>query len=510
MHAYEKELAPADALRRASGALARARKAGSKKDECIASLDAVDAILDKDGPAAALAPLVDAQAVASKLGHEDLELRALQLASQVAAGLGDASQALEKASEMLTLAQQRGSKAEVASAHCAVARAQVLGGSAENALKEANEALAIYRELGDVQEQAAALLLLTTVHGLAGREQEAERSARYGLRLFREAGRGRGAAAALQALVQLYVGNGQFVEARRLVEGELAEMREEGNTKGEAAALRALVLALAAGEDAEGALQAADDGMRRLVELGDRMEEARMMLAIANVRAGTGQGEEAIAVLRQATALFKKLGSRDGERDGLEMLARIHEAKGMDMPNSAFRAEVLGLLGELGHFARERDAQGFDRVVTRISKIGRFFSKKELMKALGPLEEEGLLDFLRAQAPSELVDLALRASGGEDEEKPGAARAMSTARFRQADWYIMYSSLRFGAALVYGPRFRQIHAFVPRSGGALVVHAVCRPSFSTAQDWELEGWDWNPAVIDAGAHAGFALSQANQ
>ena len=44
----------------------------------------------------------------------------------------------------------------------------------------------------------------------------------------------------------------------------------------------------------------------------------------------------------------------------------------------------------------------------------------------------------------------------------------------------------------------------PGDAAHQMVACTVRPS-SHADDWESHGWDFNPAVIDAAVHSGFAL-----
>jgi len=218
-----------------------------------------------------------------------------------------------------------------------------------------------------------------------------------------------------------------------------------------------------------------------------------------------GNGDDAIAITKRSLSLARKLGSHAGEKAAMQLLSQIHEAKGMDPPSSPYRADALAVLQAAAGAAWERNAEAFGSSVTRLQKLSGFFSKKDVLAAMGSLEQEGIMEFFREQAMSEFVDYVLESAGPvatQDGEAP--LQQKRPLRIMEGDKLLMYGGLRVGN-LVYGPRFRQIEGFFPVSGYT-VVHAIVRPS-SLCDDWEQEGWDWNPAVIDAGAHASFVLSQ---
>lgn len=413
---------------------------------------------------------------------------------------------MEAGSELLALSEKSGDMTEVAVARCAVARARALGGSLENAMQDASDALTTYRARGNLKEQGATLLLLAEICNLGGQSEDAERKARAALNLFKEVSCWRGAAAALEVLVQLYNASGQFKAAKSVAKDELDAFT--GRDKhAEATAVRLCALAHLVSDDLREALRLADEGLRHIVALGDRGAEAALTLTLATTYASMGQSDDAVAVAKRAHSLFRKLGSRDGEKASMQVLAQIHGAKGMEPPSSPYRAESLSILQELGHAVGERDAAVFQDAVLRLSKLGGFFTKKDLLGAVGPLDQEGVIEFFRQQVPSEVVDIVLQSAMANISEDPLGQEKRNPLRFKETDKLMMYGGLRVGN-LVYGPRFRQIEAFVPYSG-YLVVHSIVRPS-SLCDDWEQEGWDWNPAVIDAGAHAGFALQQVPQ
>jgi len=501
--AYQTGPSPTDALRKATDELAKAMRTGSKKEEVAALLDIAQALLQKDGPEAALTASAEPLAKARKSGFEALERKALHLVVDALVEQGDAKAATGTATELLDFAEKSGDRLEAAAAKRAVARARLLGGSSENALEDMNAALSIYREKGELKEQAATLLLLAEIYELRGESEEAERRARSALNLFKEANCWTGAGAALEALVELFNSNGQFKAAKTAIKDEL-DVFTGRDKSAEAVALRLRPLPYVGSNDLPEALQLAEEGLKRMVALGDRGSEASLTLTLATVYASMGQGDDAIAVTKRALSLARRLGSRQGEKAGMRLLTQIHDAKDMDPPSSPYRAEALGLIQAAAGAAREQNAEGFGIVVTRLGKLSGFFTKKDVTAAVGPPGQEGLMEFLQQQAPSEFADFVLESAGPiatQDGEAPQQKRPVT---FKESDKLLMYGGLRIGN-LVYGPRFRQIEGFFPLTG-APVIHAIVRPS-SLADDWEQEGWDWNPAVIDAAAHSSFCLSQ---
>jgi len=504
--AFEKGPSPTDALRKATDELAKAMRMGSKKEEVAALLQIAQALLDKDGPQAALTALAEPLNNSKKNGYAEFERKALHLMVDAHIEQGGAKQALEVASGLLELAEKSGDRLEVAAATRTKARAQLLGNSVENALEDLSSALSIFRERGDLKEQAATLLLLAETHDLRGEHEEAERKAKAALSLFKEANCWTGAGAALEALVQLYNSNGQYKAAKQAIKDEL-DVFTGRDTSAEAVALRLRPLPHIGSGDFAEALQLAEEGMKRLVTLGDRGAEASLTITMATIYANMGQGDDAIAVTKRALSLVRRMGSREGEKAALRLLTQIHDAKGMDPPSSPYRAESLGHVYAAANAAQERNSETFVEAVTRLGKLSGFFTKSDVLAAVGPLGQEGLTEFFQQQAPSEFVDYVLESAAPKRIDEDGEeVEQKHPVRFKESDKLAMYGSLRIGN-LVYGPRFRQIEAFFPYTGaGFVVVHALVRPS-SLCDDWEQDGWDWNPAVIDAAIHAGFSLSQ---
>jgi tetratricopeptide (TPR) repeat protein len=524
-----------ETLRRATDALNDAKRAGDKKGEVAAAIRVAEARLVKDGPEVTLQAATEAQALASKLQDPKTEAQVMSLLAKVHIAGGKGQEAVQASTGMLELARKASDSKQAAAAHCFLALGHDLNGDSDEAVKEAKEAVKLYREAGGALEEAASLLTLAQVQlseplannydrvaqaQLSGSKAvEAERSAKWALKLFREKGHSKGAGTALGLYVQALVARGMVTEARSAAEQEILAFRAAGDKLGEAAAAHAVaVAALASGEPDFGAVETA---LGSVQALGYRREEGRLLVSLASAQSKQGLVEQAQRNANKAVSIFRKVGDWEGEKSALEILTSAHAAMGLEPPSSPFRTEALEVVAALAKAVEMRDAKQLSSAVVRIYKAGGFFMRDDFIEVLGPVvakDTEGAAAFLRDNCEEGVADFFLdmvspkQADSAETAAGPvgdGIGPAKETQRAREINHTGMYYQVRAGT-LVYGPHYRQVNGFILDFNKPFeVVHATVTPT-SLGDDWQQEGFDWNPACIDAAVHATFGMGHIDR
>jgi hypothetical protein len=301
-------------------------------------------------------------------------------------------------------------------------------------------------------------------------------------------------------------------EARSAAEQEILAFRTAGDKRGEAGAAHAVALAALASEDPD--FGAVDSALASVQALGYRREEARLLTSMASALSQKGLYEQAARNANKATSIFRKVGDWEGEKNALELLTSANAAMGLAPPSSSFRTEALEVVAALAKAVEVRDSKQLSSTVQRIYRTGGFFTRDDFIETLGPVvakDSQGAAAFLRDNCEEGVADFLLDMVTGSAQEGPTeTVPALSSAgngntkpqNAREFDKEALYAGVRQGM-LVYGPHFRLDNGFVLDVNTPYeVVHATVQPS-SGGDDWYLEGWDFNGAIIDAAVHSSF-------
>ncbi|CAE8704610.1 unnamed protein product, partial [Polarella glacialis] len=465
----------------------------------------------------------------------ELEQRVLRLLARAALAQQQPLQALELADQMAARTLWRAAARRIAAVAHRLAEAR------EASIAAAEEAVKLGRELGDAEEAVALLCLAEArlspplppqrCRILPEEAIMAERASRHALELFRSLGPGygRGLSAALELLVRALLARGLFAEAAKVADAERASARALRHPRAEAGALAALVLAHAESEDpAAGTLEQALAALSHLPTLGGSGEAAEVQVALIaasllfrrSLTSAEGGGrclDEAASYAQRALALARRRGDLSSEVDVLRFLTRLHEAMGMDPPRSPFRRAALSKLrADLAPAVAARDASALSKALAELAAVSwgeaeAFLTDVDLQQVL--LREAELSAAGREEARDWIATHLQPLLSGMDfgwtspQGAPRDVAAVGRLGMYEVAKEPLYARVR-AAGIAYGPRFRQVQGFKPavqaanKPPGAVV--AVLRPS-SLCDEWEKEGWDWNPSVLDAAAHSVFGL-----
>jgi predicted ATPase len=182
-------------------------------------------------------------------------------------------------------------------------------GDAAAARLRAEQALALHRRLGDEWGTAASLLLLA--HAAADDEDygTARQLWEESARLFHATGDTFQALVATRLLAWAYDELGEPDRARRLKEDVLEQARAAGDKHVQVHALEALAHGAAEGQ-ADEAASLLKEAYELNRELGDRFREAVLVCRFARVLAFAGRAEPATRVLATGERLYEEMGAR--------------------------------------------------------------------------------------------------------------------------------------------------------------------------------------------------------
>jgi len=489
---------PLHALHERKELFSRAQQSGDEKAvarSMVALIETLIVAADVEEIPRSVAEAID---ISEQMSDESLRACLTNRSAFALLAVGDATKALEFANQALQAAHKHDIKEEAAARYI-MAVAFERASQHSKALSESLNAQKLFQQTGDKTWEASSLLLAAQAELELQNFSKSVQAAQAGLALFRECDHGKGSGYAIELVAQILVAKGEPMEALRFAQDQVRLSRENRDEDEEVGAMRAHVQVRVEMEDLQGALRAAEEAMRRLVVLGHSHSEAQLCLLLSQLYQVQARNEDAKAAAMQAVSIFQRLGDTEGEKASFKMLATM-EGK---VRESSYRTAALRTLDDAVEAVKRYDDDKFDKSIDDLLHVHQgFFTKEDFQMALDKAivdNQKEALEFLSKRSLPDFVGKVKPSKNSQNDQK-------LRKRGQQGDYHWTYVTLRVGG-LVYGPRYRLNEAvFLVQELDHRSVFNVLKNYVSSSEEWERQGQDLNPQVIDAGLHANFFMS----